>query len=213
MMSKQQLILIGGGGHCKACIDVIECEDRYDIIGILDRPELLGQTVLDYKIIGSDNNIADYVKSGYHFLITVGQIKSAAVRKKIFDVLDHYGATFATIVSPAAYVSKHALIGKGTIIMHGVIVNAAAKIGSNCILNTNCGIEHDTTIGNCTHVSTSAVINGDCIVGDEVFIGSNATLSNQITIVNNVVVGSGAVVNKNIETAGIYAGNPIKELK
>lgn len=35
---KEQIILIGGGGHCKSCIDVIEQEGKYQIAGIVDLP-------------------------------------------------------------------------------------------------------------------------------------------------------------------------------
>jgi len=33
------IILIGGGGHCLSCIDVIEQTGLYQIIGILDLPD------------------------------------------------------------------------------------------------------------------------------------------------------------------------------
>ena len=35
-MIKEEIILIGGGGHCKSCIDVIEAEGKYTIAGIPD---------------------------------------------------------------------------------------------------------------------------------------------------------------------------------
>ena len=38
----KEIILIGGGGHCKSVIDVIEQEGQFKIVGIVDRPELLG---------------------------------------------------------------------------------------------------------------------------------------------------------------------------
>ena len=47
-MSKQ-IILVGGGGHCKACIDVIEYEGNYKIAGIVDIPEKLHQKILGYE--------------------------------------------------------------------------------------------------------------------------------------------------------------------
>ena len=37
---KEEIILIGGGGHCKSCIDVIEQEGKYQIAGIVDLPEI-----------------------------------------------------------------------------------------------------------------------------------------------------------------------------
>ncbi|MEK6658639.1 MAG: acetyltransferase, partial [Campylobacterota bacterium] len=33
-MSREKIILIGGGGHCKSVIDVIEMQNRYEIMGI-----------------------------------------------------------------------------------------------------------------------------------------------------------------------------------
>ena len=54
-MLKKKLVLIGGGGHCKACINVIEDTDGYDIVGILDTEDKVGQTILNYSIIGTDN--------------------------------------------------------------------------------------------------------------------------------------------------------------
>ena len=35
----KKIILIGGGGHCKSCIDVIEQEGKYRIAGIVDMAE------------------------------------------------------------------------------------------------------------------------------------------------------------------------------
>lgn len=35
-MSKEKIILIGVGGHCKSVIDVIEAENKFDIAGIID---------------------------------------------------------------------------------------------------------------------------------------------------------------------------------
>jgi len=33
----KKIILLGGGGHCKSCIDVIENENIYKIAGIIDK--------------------------------------------------------------------------------------------------------------------------------------------------------------------------------
>ena len=33
----KKIILIGGGGHCKSCIDVIEIEKKYKIEGIFEK--------------------------------------------------------------------------------------------------------------------------------------------------------------------------------
>jgi len=37
MSKKLKILLIGGDGHAKSVIDVIEQENRYEIIGIVDK--------------------------------------------------------------------------------------------------------------------------------------------------------------------------------
>ena len=33
----KKIILVGGGGHCKSCVDVIENENKYKIKAIIDK--------------------------------------------------------------------------------------------------------------------------------------------------------------------------------
>lgn len=211
-MDKKSLVLIGGGGHCKSCIDVIESEGIFTIKGILDIKEKVGTYLLRHPIIGTDEDIPFLVQEGYSFLITIGQTKTADVRKKLYEKLKFLYANLPIIISPSAIVSKHAIIGNGTIIMHSVNVNAGTKISNNCILNTGCNIEHDVEIGDNSHISTHAVINGDCIIGNEVFIGSGTIISNGIQINPSVVIGAGSLVFKSINESGTFVGNPLRKL-
>ena len=211
-MPKKPIILIGGGGHCKSCIDVIESTGEWDIKGILDKNIRVGERVLNYTVAGNDEDIDKMVKNGYFFLITVGQIKSAAVREMIYQNLKLRNARIATIISAKATVSRYAEIGEGTIVHHGSIINANSVIGENNIINTGAGIEHDVRIGNNNHISTYSILNGDVKVGNGCFIGSGAIVGNGVEITDNVVIGAGSLVLKNIEYPGIYAGAPIKQL-
>ena len=208
---KQKIILIGGGGHCKSCIDVIEQEGSYEIAGIVDVKEKVGDKILGYPIIGTDKDIEQISKQYDNFLITIGQLKTSAIRTRLFTQLTQLNKNIPSIISPSAYVSKHAKIGAGTIVMHHAIVNASAIIGNNCIVNTNSLIEHDVTMGNHNHVSTFAVVNGGVIIGNDCLIGSGTTIIQSVSIGNNVTLGAGAVVSKNITEQGVYIGVPAKK--
>jgi sugar O-acyltransferase (sialic acid O-acetyltransferase NeuD family) len=195
---KKSLILVGGGGHCKACIDVVEQGRRFDIAGIVDVPEMLHQKILNSKIIAKDDDLPRLVKEYENFLITLGQIKSPAKRIRISQTLKELGAKLPVIISPLAYVSEHAEIGDGTIIMHYALVNAGVRIGRNCIINTKALIEHDATIGDHCHIATGAIINGGVKVGSGTFFGSNAVCREDIEIGENAVIGCGTKIIKNI---------------
>ena len=202
----KKLYLIGGGGHCKSVIDVAESAG-YNIIGILDIPENIGKSVLDYKVIGTDDDILQFADKA-QFIITVGFIKSPAIRMRIFDKVKEAGGKLATIIASTAHVSRYASLGEGTVVMHQAVVNAGTRIGENCIINTFCNIEHDAVIGDQCHISTGAMVNGDCKVGKLCFIGSQSVLANGISICDDVIVGAGSLVRKNILKPGIYSGNP-----
>ena len=202
----KDIILIGGGGHCKSVIDVAESAG-YHIVGILDKPEEVGRQVLNYKVIGVDDDIPLYVGKA-EFVITVGFIKNPALRIKLYNQVLEAGGEFATLVASTAYVSKYAILGRGTVVMHKAFVNAGAVVGDNSIINTFSNIEHDAHIGCQCHISTGTMVNGDCCVGNNVFVGSQSVLSNGISICDDAIVGAGSFVRKNIKIKGIYSGNP-----
>ncbi len=191
----KKLILIGGGGHCKSCIDVIENENNYKIIGIIDKKK---KFLLNYKVFTESYICKKLIKNNYAF-VTVGQIKNYKVRVKLYNRLKDLGFKIPTIISPSAYISKHAVIGEGTIVMHGVIVNAGAVIGNNCIINTNALIEHDVVIGDHTHISTEATINGGVVIKNKVFIGSRSIIKNNVSIGEHSIVGAGLYIKKNLK--------------
>ena len=208
---KTNIVLIGGGGHCKSCIEVIESTEQYTIVGILDLPSEKGKKVLGYEVIGDDSYYQKFNDLDYAFIITTGQIKSSQIRKRIFKELEEINATIETIISPTSTVSKHAKIGKGTVILHHCIVNAGANIEENCIINTAAIIEHDVKIGSHSHISTNAIVNGDAKVGRNSFIGSNSCISNGVKIANEIIVGAGSTVIHDLVEPGTYVGSPAKK--
>lgn len=200
------LILLGGGGHCKSVIEAAESAGR-TVLGVLDMPEDVGKEILSTKVIGTDDDIPLYVDQA-EFVITVGFIKSPAIRIKLYDRVKAAGGRLATIIASTAYVSKYATIGEGTVVLHHAFVNAGAQVGSNVILNTFTNIEHDAVIGDNCHISTGTMVNGDCRVGERCFIGSQSVLANGISIGDDIIVGAGSLVRKSIVVKGIYSGNP-----
>jgi sugar O-acyltransferase (sialic acid O-acetyltransferase NeuD family) len=207
-----EIILLGSGGHTKACIDVIESENRFKIAGLIERDAHERNTVLGYPIIGTDVDLPRLVKQYQYAFIAVGQVSDSLKRRNIYKDLILLGFNIPNIISPTAYVSKYAKLGSGTIIMHSAVVNADAQIGSNCIINNRALIEHDVTIDNHCHVSTGAIINGHSRIGEGSFVGSSAVINQCVEIVSNCVIGSCTVVTKSIPEEGIYVGNPFRKI-
>ena len=204
------LILVGGGGHCKSVIEA--AESGMIIKGILDLPSEVGKNILGYEVIGSDDDIHQYVEE-YDFVVTLGFIKDPALRNRIYARIEAAGGTLATVIASTAHVSRHATIGAGTVVLHGAMVNAGTQIGKGCIINTLSNIEHDVIIGDYCHISTGAMVNGDCKVGENTFLGSQSVMVNATSIPANSVFAAGCMIRKSQKVEGIYAGNPAVLMK
>jgi sugar O-acyltransferase (sialic acid O-acetyltransferase NeuD family) len=193
----KNIVLIGGGGHCVSCIDVIEKEKKFKIYGIVDSKKKIS---LKYKRIASDKDLKKISKIVKNAIITVGQIIDPSVREKIFKQLINLKFNLPSIISPLAYVSKNSFVGAGSIIMHRALVNANAKIGKNCIINTGAIIEHDAVIEDNCHISTGAIVNGGTTIERNSFIGSGSVIKQQIKVGKNSFVNANLFIKKTIKS-------------
>ncbi len=190
------ILLVGAGGHARSCIDVIEESAKFNIIGLVDYDEK--KSLNGYPVIGNDEDLPILREKCSIAFITVGQIKTALKRKKLFDRLLELNFIIPKIISPRAHLSKTSSIGQGSIVMHDVIINANVKVGKNCILNSKSLIEHDTKIKDHCHISTGAIINGNVYVNSGSFIGSGSVIKNDVTIGKECIIGMGANIKSNI---------------
>jgi sugar O-acyltransferase (sialic acid O-acetyltransferase NeuD family) len=193
-MSKPSLILIGAGGHARACIDVIEQLDTFKIAGLIGKEEELQSEFMGYRVIAIDNDLPKLSKQYQYAIVSIGQLESALVRQGLYEQALALGFKLPTIISPSANVSRHAAVGDGSIVMHSAIVNAGARVGSNCIVNTNALIEHDAIISDHCHISTGAIVNGSAKIGPGSFVGSGSTIKQGIKLGANCIVGMGIAV-------------------
>jgi len=195
-VDKPEILLVGAGGHTHACIDVVELQGAYSIAGLIGQQHEIGERHFGYEVIGCDDDLPQLVHDYSNALITVGQIKSPERRIHLYHLLKGIGFSLPVIISPRAYVSRHATIGDGTVVMHDALVNAGARIGDNCIINTKALIEHDAQVGPHCHVSTGCIVNGGAVVSDMCFLGSGSSIINGVIIGERGLIGMGKVVRQ-----------------
>ena len=199
----QEIILLGAGGHCKSCIDVISYHPRYFILGIIDKDESNTETLLGCPFLGTDKDLESIVKPCSNALVTVGQIKSPEIRISLYERAKSLGVNFPVVCSHLSYLSKSAKIGEGTILLHGSLINSSAQVGVNCIINSKALIEHDARIGSHCHVSTGAIINGGVRVEDGCFIGSGSIIHEGVTIGASSIISAGKVIRSDISSNSV----------
>lgn len=193
----KSILIIGGGGHAKSCIDVIVHDKEFSISGIND-PKISTSPFQDIPLIeGSlEELFADYKI----VFLGIGFIKNSSSRKNLIKKIQQIGFSTPSFISPFAYSSIDSKIGEGTIIMHQALINTHVYIGSFSIINSQALIEHDVQIGSNCHISTGAVVNGSTTIGSNTFIGSNAVIGNNLTIGDNCIIQAGSFLNRSLDS-------------
>jgi sugar O-acyltransferase (sialic acid O-acetyltransferase NeuD family) len=203
-VNKPDLLLIGAGGHARSCIDVIELDGRFRIVGLIGVADEVGTECMGYEVLATDDDLPELALKFEYAMVTVGQIKCPKRRIQLYKRALDCEFIFPVITSRCARVSRHATVAPGTIVMHGAVVNAGAVVGSNCILNTNSVIEHDVVLGDFSHVSTGSIVNGDTRIGERSFIGSGSIIKEGLSLGAGCVVGMGSCVRHDLEEAAQF---------
>lgn len=205
---KQQVIILGAGGHARSVLDMALYVDEYEIIGCLS--PFPGE-VLGVPVIGSDDNLPDFYSKGVRCVfVAVGDNR---LRHKLFDHAVSLGFEPVNIISPHAIISSRAVLGKGICVMPGAVINVNSVIEDNAIINTRCSIDHDCRIGKSAHIAPGVSLSGTVNVGQGVQIGTGASVIEQITIGDWAFIGGGAAVVRDIPPGVIAYGIPARPMR
>ena len=154
MKKHRDLVLVGGGGHCKSVIEAAESAG-FRIHGVLDIPEHIGQTVLSGRIIGTDDDL----RAAGGRLATI--IASTAYVSKYASVGE------GTVILHQAVVNAGAQIGCGCIINTLANIEHDAVVGDYCHISTGAMVNGDCKVGARTFLgSGSVMVNGISLYGD-----------------------------------------------
>lgn len=193
---KKDIVLIGGGGHCKVIIDAMRKEGKFNIKGIVDAKLPKGSSVLGAKVLGKDRELKDMFKKTKHAFICVGSIGDCSTREKMYSLLKKIGYKLAIVRHPASVIAKDVKIGEGSFIAAGVVINPGTLIGKNTIINTSSSVDHDCVIGDFVHIAPGVTLSGEVSVGKRTHIGTGANIVNNITILADSFILAGSLVSK-----------------
>lgn len=208
-MEIKNVAIIGGGGHSKVIIDIINTINRqnknlYKIIGYYDDNEKSNLYNIEY--LGKINKIKNE-KSNKYFMIAIG---NCSVRKMIYNTYDKI--QYITLIHPTSIISKTSVIKEGTVICAGVIIQTEVKIGKCCIINTNSNIDHESIISDFVNINPSATLCGNVSIGETTMVGANATIIEKIKIGKYNIIGAGSVIIHNTKDNSKLVGVPGKLL-
>jgi len=211
---KPKIVIFGSGDMCKLLIEVVEKENKFEIIGLIDRFKENGQEVFGYKIIGDESNLAHLIKeySIYGGIVAVGDNN---LRYRIVQsIIKNYpNFKFVSSIHPMAAISRNVTIGEGTFIAAGVTVDVEASIGNHCFIAASSSFNHGCVMKDFSSLSAGVNVAGNSTLGFFSFLAVGSTVITHIDIGDNTVIGAGATVVKSIPSNTIAYGSPCKIIR
>jgi sugar O-acyltransferase (sialic acid O-acetyltransferase NeuD family) len=203
-----RLLVIGAGGHGAVIAETAEASGLWNEIGFLDDDESL-DAVLNFPVAGTTETIFSRANEDAEFVVAIGDNRQ---RLELCEQIIQNGLRLATVVHPAACVSKSASISGGTVVCAGAVINARAKVGRACIVNTAATVDHDCILEDGVHVSPGANLAGTVRVRRRTWIGIGSSVREGVTIGCDSMIGAGSAVVNDVGDALTVGGVPAKVL-
>ena len=194
--NKKKLIGIGAGGHTKMIVDILNDNNNYKLIGLIDKQD--GDNYLNIPIIGSDKDLKHLIKSVKNIFIGIADLNNAKKNKGIFNKIKKLGYNVINVFHKTAIISKTSYYGEGIKVFAGGIINSGSTIESNVLVNTGSIIEHDCHICSHAQIAPGAVLGGNVYVGEGSIVGMGARVIQGVKIGKYCMIGAGTIITKDV---------------
>lgn len=210
----KNIVVAGISGHSKVVIDIIEKQNQYKIVGLIDPIADIGREVFGYSVIGRDLELKKLKEmlDIYGYIIGIGD---NWIRAKVHQTILHQNLGLVAInaIHPTATIAKGASLGCGNVIMAQTNIGCDSSIADFCIINHNGTLDHDSKMENFSSLGPGVTTGGNVSIGAFSAVLIGATIKHGITIGSHSVVGAASLVLKDIESNVVVYGVPTKKIR
>ncbi len=215
---REKILLVGAGQHARVVLYNIQEQNKYDVIGILDKnldkakeeKFFEGISILDIDYSKVDLKELKEKLGTDKFFISFGNMK---YRKKVWELFKNSGWNSVNIIHPNAVISKNAKLGEGILIECGCLITPNPIIGDNVVVNTGSQVNHDNIIENHVYIASGVVLSGGVKIGENTLLDDGVIVTLGREVGKNSLIGAGAVITKNLEDNIVAYGNPAKVIR
>jgi len=212
----ESLYIFGAGEFAQiACAYFME-EGKYDFKGFVvddENAETSQSSVMGFEVFGYSEFARSSMKVSSKLFVAISASQMNKSRAAVYFRLKSLGCTFASYVSPMAYVSKYSTIGENVFIFEENVIQNGVEIGNNTILWSGNHIGHQSKLGSHVFFSSHVVVSGFCKIEDYCYFGVNSTLVDHVNIGRGTLVGAGTLILKDTEGDSVYVGNPARKIE
>jgi sugar O-acyltransferase (sialic acid O-acetyltransferase NeuD family) len=208
---KTPLIIIGGGGHAREILDIVEAmnleSETFEVLGFAadkyyDEAEMFARHA---RFLGGVEPVLRDFDARY--VIGIG---SGDARRDIDSLATANHRQPATLVHPQSSSGFGVELGPGTVIAAGARLTTHISAGRHVHLNVNSTVSHDVTLGDYVTVSPGANVSGRVNIGEAVTLGTGSRIIERLTIGAGTMVGAGATVVSDLPAGVTAIGTPAR---
>jgi len=179
-----------------------------EVVGIFDN--VATGECFGVEVLGDDESAATVSPSVKRIPVIV--TPDPPVRRQ--RLVAHYAALgfrFRSLISPAATISRSAVIGEGVVVQSHCNVSAAVRLGDFVRVNVFANVMHEARVGAYTTIAPNAVVLGRVVIEDQCYVGANSTILPDLTVHAGATVGAGAVVTRSVAAQTTVVSVPARE--
>lgn len=172
----QNLLIVGASIYGLVAKEIAESMGSFLRIDFVD--DRAKETPDGTPVIGTTKDLLELSKRYSNVVVAIG---NPEVRQKLIRFIEEETLLrLVTLVSPRAYVSPSAQIGKGCIIEPMAVVHTGCVLGKGCLICAGAVVNHVATCGDCIQVDCNASVAGSTVVPGGIKVASGTVYEKKI---------------------------------
>jgi len=169
--------------------------------GHLNEPMFRSLPVVAFEELGER-----FPPDDHDMFVAMSYAQMNLVREQKCEAARASGYRLRSFVSRHAAVAENVEIGDNCFILENVVLQPFVRVGNNVTIWSGTHVGHHTVVGDNSFITSHVVISGGVEVGRNCFMGVNATVRDHVRIGDSCLIGAGALILKDTEAEGVYAG-------
>lgn len=215
-MPRGDLVLVGAGGFGRETAEAVHAMNAvgasWHLLGYLDDdPTLHGSHIDDTVVLGGIETLKSLPDASV--VVCTGRPDNYLSRRRIVEMLGLPAERYATIVHPAAAVSRSSRIGPGSVLLAHAVLTTAVNVGSHVAIMPHATLTHDDTIGDFATLASGVLLGGGVHIGQCAYLGAGTLVREHLTVGAGALIGMGSVVISDVPRGEVWVGVPARYLR